>query len=153
MSSLTIVLIVLGVVFVLGAGSCLLLGGLVLLGASAERADAGPSPTSTPPPTTILGGDEDPPTDDGTPSKTGATGAASPAAAPATGSGKWMCNGTGWVRVCGFTNVCNNMMMSGMGVSTDRQQAYTMAKSACEGQIRARGGAGACNVACTPNAH
>lgn len=147
----------------------MVVGGLVVLGAASAQKDAldastepsamatapseEPGATTAPPPT-VLGADDD--NDDDANSDdakgNGKTGATSPGA-PAGTTTKWLCNATGWVRVCGFANVCNNMMMSGTGVGNDRQSAYNMAKLACEGMIRARGGAGTCSVACTPNAH
>lgn len=169
LSTLTIVLIVLGGFLLLGFGTCVVLGGLVVLGAASaekEALDAGllvpgtvtapnaePGSTGAPPPTVLGDNDEDGDGANGDDAKDNSkTGATSPGQ-PAVGTTKWMCNATGWVRVCGFANVCNNMMMSGTGVGTDRQSAYNMAKLACEGMIRARGGYGTCNVACTPNAH
>jgi hypothetical protein len=65
------------------------------------------------------------------------------------GGARWTCNASGWVRVCGFANVCNNVMVSGVGVGADRGEAATMARNACEGMARARGGAAVCSVACT----
>ncbi|MFO0676527.1 MAG: hypothetical protein U0169_08335 [Polyangiaceae bacterium] len=91
----------------------------------------------------------------------GAPTAAGPSSAPANPvapsttpkSGpttKWSCNATGWVRVCGFANVCSNQMVSGIGNGTDRFTASQTAKIACEGMARAKGGSTVCSVACTP---
>lgn len=188
-----IVLIVVGGVFVLGAGSCIVVGGLVWLGASAEpdpetgersqkaaasgaprglagpaasgasTGMAGPSATGAEDPsgtadTPSESDEDDGPSEDDRPSKKAASAPAGKPTAPATAtatatagapSGKWMCNATGWVRVCGFANVCSNQMVSGIGTGTDRMLASMMAKNACEGMARAKGGSTVCVVSCT----
>jgi hypothetical protein len=180
------VAIVVGAVFVLGAGSCVVLGGLVWLGAQAEAEPAtterSPSqppttrgtPTATTAPSSPSGADDEPsgeaPSDGERPAgepatdqagadgkrpagerSTGKAGAAPTATATstATSSGKWLCNATGWVRVCGFANVCSNQMVSGIGTGTDRMLASMMAKNACEGMAGAKGGSTVCVVACS----
>lgn len=185
MSTLTIVLIVLGAMTVLGGGACVVIGGLVYLGAKAEAEGAAADPSlpngtstatpSTPPTATepppapvppemadddgsnedgLGGGDDDDdrsladnaPNDgasSGNGSKTGGNGSK-------TGGTKWFCNATGWVRVCGFANVCSNQMVSGIGSGTDRFVASQSAKIACEGMARAKGGSTVCAVSCTP---
>ncbi|AKU95456.1 hypothetical protein AKJ09_02120 [Labilithrix luteola] len=163
LSPLAIVLIVLAGVFVLGTGSCILLGGLVLLGAQAEddAANAGATSTApssnvaskgavpTTPPSTLAPTTETPAAgdshDDGDPAKA----KSAPSNAGTDGRTKYMCNATGWVRVCGFANVCSNQLVSGMGVGYDRMSASMMAKNACENMARIKGGGGVCTVACS----
>jgi hypothetical protein len=158
-SGLTIALIVLGVLFVLGAGSCVVCTGLVGLGASSGPASGRPAATATPVPAAPLGtaGTLTPgaaggpvPNDEPAPAAglagNGSSGAVPPPRAPA---GRFFCNATGFVRVCGFANVCNNQMVSGTGSSSDRGTATAMAQNACRGQILARGGSGSCSVACS----
>jgi hypothetical protein len=76
-----------------------------------------------------------------------------PAPAPAPQGGNvtpmWFCNATGFVRVCGFANVCNNINVFGTGASPDRFIAQNSAKMNCEGQARARGGSTVCIVNCS----
>lgn len=171
-------LLVLGGVFVLGAGSCAVLGGLVFLGARAEDAsgkddpasaqgsgssgvakpsDPAGQPSEDPTDPTTLG----PSTDDDEPGGSAPGQAASAGKTPssaatgttgpsATGGSAWFCNATGWVRTCGFANVCNNKMVSGSGIGPDRGTASMTAQTACQGMIRANGGAGVCTVACSP---
>lgn len=193
---LAIAAIALGVAGVLGVGSCVVLGGLYALGASAEaepssdpasanapskRATVNPagttastnggggaSPQGTAGKTWNLADEDDgnaSANDDGQgtadqPSAPGKTtladgkGASAPAATgTATSSGgaspRWFCNATGWVRVCGFANVCSNQMVSGSGFGSDRMIASMTAKNACEGMARAKGGFGTCSVSCS----
>ena len=61
----------------------------------------------------------------------------------------WFCNATGYVRVCGYANVCNNINVFGSGSGPDRYLASNQAKMACEGQARARGGSAMCAVSCS----
>lgn len=153
-------LIVIAGIFVLGAGSCVVLGGLVLIGAQAEEegADAGaaasassgnPTGKSAPPVTTLAPTSEAPTAAEAQPESDPATAKGAPAVPGAKGQ-KWMCNATGWVRVCGFANVCSNQLVSGAGIGNDRTSASMMAKNACENLARAKGGAGVCTVACSP---
>lgn len=160
MSGLAITLIVISVLLVVGGGACAMCGGLVLLGASAEGepapAQTAATATGAPaiaPPT----GDPDPNGDpggadpSGAPGDPGASGEPTPspgARAPAAAGGKWFCNATGFVRVCIGTN-CMNQMVSGTGLSTDRNTAAQTARTACQGMAIARGGAATCSVACT----
>ncbi|MBX3201886.1 MAG: hypothetical protein KF894_27370 [Labilithrix sp.] len=173
-ATLTIVLIVLGALTVLGGGACVVVGGLVYLGAKAEAEAEGPiadpalpvgeatSTSDTPPdpstpPTTepaplpgLLGIDDD--DDDralaGEAPKDGASSGS--ASAPKTAGAGWLCNATGSVRVCGFANVCSNQMVSGLGSGADRFTASQSAKLACEGMARAKGGSTVCSVTCRP---
>jgi hypothetical protein len=149
-------------VFVLGAGACVVLGSLIALGASAEPSSADPAATSTatsapnvaptttnapaPTDTATAAEDDEPPAP---PTPTAAATATGAATNGSTGGTKWFCNATGWVRVCGFANVCNNQMVSGMGVGSDRYMAMTMAKNACENMARAKGGSTVCSVSCS----
>lgn len=166
LSPLVVVLIVVAVVGVLGAGACVVLGALVSAGASAETdrtTSGGAAPvaptgtgaatgaaTGAPGPGGPASGAEDDPPADGDPSAGATASAATSTAAPAaTGGARWSCNATGWVRVCGFANVCNNQMVFGVGVGNDRFMAMTMAKNACENMARAKGGSTVCTVACT----
>jgi hypothetical protein len=162
---LVITLIIVGGVLVLGGGACVVLGGLVWLGANAEPEDPAALPAS--PPTAKTGQSpstpppvpEPPPTaasedgEEGDPSSdpTGVANApvAPTAGKPSAGGTKYFCNATGWVRVCGFANVCSNQMVSGIGSGSDRFMASTMAKNACEGMARAKGGSTVCTVACS----
>lgn len=162
LSPLAIVLIVVAAVFVLGAGACVVLGSLIALGASAEPSSADPAATSTatsapnvaptttnapaPTDTATAAEDDEPPAP---PTPTAAATATGAATNGSTGGTKWFCNATGWVRVCGFANVCNNQMVSGMGVGSDRYMAMTMAKNACENMARAKGGSTVCSVSCS----
>lgn len=172
-AALTVVLIVLGALTVLGGGACVVVGGLVYLGAKAEAEgpiadpafpvgaatstpDTPPDPSS--PPTTepaplpgLLGMDDDD-GDDGTlGGVTSNDGTSSGAvAAPKTAGAGWLCNATGSVRVCGFANVCSNQMVSGLGSGADRFTASQSAKLACEGMARAKGGSTVCSVTCRP---
>ena len=82
-------------------------------------------------------------------STTSSSGSAPPSTAKTTGGTKWFCNATGLVRVCGFANVCNNQMVSGIGSGSDRFIASTMAKNACENMARAKGGSTVCSVSCS----
>lgn len=173
MSPLVIVLIVLGVVLVLGGGACVVLGGLVWIGVNAEPdavTDAGAAPvvtgTTAPTGTSTDDDDDDTPSTPGSAAAGSSSSSSSGAAAGSTGSSgtaksgassgggtRWMCNATGWVRVCGFANVCNNQMVFGTGVGTDQFTASQMAKNACQGMAIAKGGSTVCTVACTPKAH
>ena len=183
LSPLAIAFIVIGGVAVLGGGACVVLGGLVYLGAKAEAEAEGPvadpslapgvstanpsaSSTDEPPPLPVLppeladdgtddngagdGDDEssalaDPSSDKGT-----SSGSGTPSTPKTSGGTKWSCNATGWVRVCGFANVCNNQMVSGIGLGNDRFSASMMAKNACENMARAKGGSTVCMVSCSP---
>ncbi|MBX3222947.1 MAG: hypothetical protein KF795_20720 [Labilithrix sp.] len=175
-ATLTIVLIALGALTVLGGGACVVVGGLVYLGATAEadgpvadpalpRGEAtstpgtppGPStpPTAEPAPLTGLveADDDDDRSDDdralaGDAPKDGASSGS--ASAPKTAGAGWLCNATGSVRVCGFANVCSNQMVSGLGSGADRFTASQSAKLACEGMARAKGGSTVCSVTCRP---
>lgn len=160
LSPLAIVLIVVGVTGALGAGACVVLGGLVVLGASAGEASsdpaAGPSTattaataTSTASPAVPADTSTATAEDDPAPAPNAAPTAGGTSTSNAGGGPRYFCNATGWVRVCGFANVCNNQMVSGIGSGTDRFMAMTMAKNACEGMARAKGGATVCTVACT----
>lgn len=168
-SPLVIGLIVAGAVLAVGAGSCVLIGGLAVLGASAAPDPAAssvtpslaPATSAAPAATTLTPlGDDD---DDAPPAATAAT-AATPAAAQGTapaaaatgttaagsaGGGTWTCNASGSVRVCGFANVCSNQMVFGSGLGKDRFLANSQAKNACEGMARAKGGFTTCVVQCT----
>lgn len=169
LSPLAIVLIVLGVMFVLGAGACIFVGGLVWLGANAEAESpiggdasaanapliatgatgAGTTPSSPVPPLGDGNGDgDDQPAGAQSPSGASAKSTANPTAPKAAG-GKYFCNATGWVRVCGFANVCSNQMVSGMGVGPDQYQASQMARTACQGMAIAKGGSAICTVTCS----
>ncbi|MBX3264698.1 MAG: hypothetical protein KF782_33810 [Labilithrix sp.] len=175
LSTLTIVLIVLGALTVLGGGACVVVGGLVYLGAKAEaegpvadpslpRGEATSTPGAPPEPSTspttepaplaglVETADDDDIDDDGAlggvaPNDGASSGSAS---APKKAGGGWLCNATGWVRVCGFANVCSNQMVSGLGSGADRFTASQSAKLACEGMARAKGGSTVCTVACSP---
>jgi len=189
MSPLAIVLIIGSVVFALGAGSCVVLGGLVWLGANAEPDPSGDDPAASSgaggrrrrggataggqgaggatsggqgagaqgagpqagdPDESASGGasamnEEPPPAEEPTPSPPSAA-----AGGAAKGGGtKYFCNATGWVRVCGFANVCSNQMVSGMGSGPDQMSASMMAKTACQGMAIAKGGSTVCTVACS----
>ena len=80
------------------------------------------------------------------------SGGATPSTPKKSGGTQWSCTATGWVRVCGFANVCNNQMVSGIGWGGDRFLAQTMAKNACENMARAKGGSTVCTVTCSPKA-
>ncbi len=168
-------------VLALGGGACLVLGGLVYLGANAEPEPGAPGATASPTATTTVPttpSDPSPPSgptsedngsgdgdeDDDTSGSRGSSGAPSNGNAPSKGtppagtaqsppSGakgtKWFCNATGWVRVCGFANVCNNQMVSGMGSGPDQYTASQSAKLACQGMAIAKGGSTVCTVSCT----
>jgi hypothetical protein len=162
-SALTVVLIILGVLFVLGAGSCVVCTGLIGLGAAAAPDPASAPATAVPGAnaTATPGAAGEPASDDDTtpspaPGAPGAPAAdpgakAKAPAAPAAPApaGRFFCNATGFVRVCGFANVCSNQLVSGTGSSTDRGVATGLAMNACRGQVIARGGAGSCTVACS----
>jgi hypothetical protein len=161
LSPLVIVLIVLGVALVVGGGACVVLGGLVMLGASAQPDPApvvAPAVTPAEPGATASGAapsetdddDDDPPPAAAT-AKPGvaAPNAPTAAAAPAAAGGTWTCNASGSVRVCGFANVCNNQLVFGNGFGKDRFLASTQAKNACENMARAKGGSTVCIVQCT----
>ena len=178
-------LIVLGAMTVLGGGACVVLGGLVWLGAKAEaeaeEAAADPSlgpgaSTADPATPPSLGappplppqmaddegsgddglngdgdqGDDDRALADNAANDETSNGAGGASASKSGGGTKWFCNATGWVRVCGFANVCSNQMVSGIGSGTDRFVASQSAKLACEGMARAKGGSTVCAVSCTP---
>ena len=177
-----------GGVAVVGGGACVVVGGLVYLGARAEAEAEGPvadpslspgvstatpsatSTTNEPPPLPDMG-DEDGTDDDGAHAAADAdedddsalgdpaavkgstsSGGANPSAPKKSGGTQWSCTATGWVRVCGFANVCNNQMVSGIGWGADRFLAQTMAKNACENMARAKGGSTVCMVSCSPKA-
>jgi len=168
---------VIGCVACLGGGACVVLGGLVYLGAKAEAEADDPvfdpslapgvsSTANEPPPfppemadedTNDNGAgdededDDDPAADDPSVAAKGtSSGAANPSTPKTAGGVKWSCNATGWVRVCGFANVCNNQMVSGIGMGSDRFGAQMMAKNACENMARAKGGSTVCTVSCSP---
>jgi hypothetical protein len=161
LSTLAIVLIVMSVGLVLGGGACIVLGGLVLLGASAEsEAEAHDAAATSPP---ALGATDEPDTTGATtaePTPAGATAAepmpatatgAAPTAAPAARAPtSYSCNATGYARVCGFANVCSNQLVFGNGYSFDRHLALMQAKNACESSARARGSSTFCTVSCLP---
>jgi len=168
LSPAAIVLIILSVIFVMGAGSCVVCTGLIGLGASAEPDPAtGPTVNGAPPVATGAPGVTPGPTgasadpsDEGDPTAAGqapagqapagqAPAGQAPAGGRPAGQRTFFCNATGFVRVCGFANVCNNMLVSGIGSSTDQGVATMMARNACQGQIIARGGTGTCTVTCS----
>lgn len=62
---------------------------------------------------------------------------------------QWFCNASGSVLVCGFANVCNHQMVFGSGFGSERIPASMMAKTACEGMARAKGGSTVCVVSCS----
>ncbi|AKV02627.1 hypothetical protein AKJ09_09290 [Labilithrix luteola] len=185
---LAISAIAVGVVGVLGVGSCVLVGGFYALrGAGAAEADAPREPVAANEPsdrddrrgsgaanppaskTWNLADEDD--TNENTaaskntntngaaanqPSTAGKGGSTPPSAtgtstSPSGGaSPRWFCNATGWVRVCGFANVCSNQTVFGSGFGSDRMVASTTAKNACEGMARAKGGyGGSCSVSCS----
>ncbi len=141
---------------VLGGGACVVLGGLVLLGASADAENAQPSapvastapaetgtPNGVPSPTSTV-------TDDDEGSSPAPVASAKGGGSTAPQATTWTCNASGSVRVCGFANVCNYQTVFGTGVGSDRYQASTMAKNACQGMAIAKGGSTVCVVTCTP---
>lgn len=167
-------LLVLGVLLVLGGGACVVGG--VLWFAMVETAAAPPvaeaalahegagssggaEPLGGRTPSEVV---LEPITDDGadeaSPSPALPASAANGADAPAAPSDrapgaparrKYFCNATGYVRVCGFADVCSNHMVSGMGSDADRGIAAQHAKMACEGMARAKGGGTVCTVTCS----
>lgn len=155
-----IVLLAVGGAFAVGGGACVVLGGLAVLGASADsepavaegETPAIPTATAAPTATTLTETGADPP-----PATIDTAGGAEPpplpgTRPPATGTGAggtWRCTASGSVRVCGFANVCNNQMVFGNGFGKDRYLASTQAKNACEGMARAKGGSTVCVVQCT----
>ena len=180
-----------GGVAVLGGGACVVIGGLVYLGAQAVAEAEGPladpslgpgastanpstsstafEPSPLPPEmddedtddNSLAGADDDQAGSDegddsalGDPSVAGkgASSSGASASAPKKAATQWSCTATGWVRVCGFANVCNNQMVSGIGWGADRFFAQTMAKNACENMARAKGGSTVCTVSCSPKA-
>jgi hypothetical protein len=169
-----------GGVAVLGGGACVVVGGLAYLGAKAQAeaeapltdpsvpgvSTANPSSSSTVsapalPPELADEGTDDNGAGDGDDDESSAladpsagkgtsSGSANPTTPKTAGGTKWSCNATGFVRVCGFANVCNNQMVSGIGMGSDRYVASTMAKNACENMARAKGGGTVCTVTCSP---
>lgn len=158
LSTLTIVLLVLGGFAVLGMGACIVVGGLVYLGAQAEDEPA-PVPSGAAQDEPALGeaaedegGGADEPTtavEENTASADTNTHGTDKPSKPASGT-KWTCNASGSVRVCGFANVCNYQMVFGTGLGNDQFSARLMAKNACEGMARAKGSATVCVVTCSP---
>jgi hypothetical protein len=166
-SPVVIVLLVVGGVFALGGGACVVLGGLAVLGASADadpataEGDAPGLPTATAPPTataaptatSLVETGHDEPAPDATGATNGDVGppttGARPPATGTAGGGTWSCTASGSVRVCGFANACNNQMVFGNGFGKDRYLASTQAKNACESMARAKGGSTVCVVQCS----
>jgi hypothetical protein len=157
LSPLVIVLLVLGGVLVLGGGACVVLSGLVLIGASADPDPSTASPsgtaatpavtatatsTATPPPAPSEEGD-------GLGAGADEDGDKGKKAAPSTGTGTWWCTASGSARVCGFAGACNYQMVFGNGTGKDRFMANTQAKNACEAMARAKGSSAVCVVQCS----
>ncbi len=156
-SALTVVLIVLGVLFVLGAGSCVVCTGLIGLGASAAADPTGTPATAAPAANgnpALAPAGEKASDDDSTRSPAAAAAATDRGptvkapAAPAP-AGRFNCSATGFVRVCSTPSNCSSQLVSGVGSAPDRGVATGIAMNACRGQIAARGGFGSCNVACS----
>lgn len=169
MSTLTIVLLIVGGLGALGVIA--IVGMFVLVAAVAADPDpaaassssssstsstSGGAPTATATTTTPAPEDDSDPTPEpptkpfaGSSTSSSASSGASSGGSTKPGGTKWFCNATGWVRVCGFANVCNNQMVSGIGSGYDQFSASMMAKNACEGMARAKGGSTVCTVACS----
>ncbi len=172
LSPLVIVLIIVGGVSVLALGSCVLIGGLVVLGASAEAdkqasqpvppATLAPPPTATTAPTPLDDSDDDPANgandpagaandpspDDNTSSSSSTSGSPAPTSTSAGGP-SWFCTASASVRVCGFAGACTYQMVFGNGASKDRFLASQQAKNACETQARIKGSPTVCPVSCS----
>jgi hypothetical protein len=155
------VLIVIGGLATLGVGATVVLGGLVWLGAHAEREDAldaavpvaasGASSTTatpaTPAATTSGLVEQDTPESAAqAPAKKTSTPSST---SSASAGGSWFCTASASVRVCGFANVCNYQMVFGNGSGKDRFLAQMQAKNACEGMARAKGSPTVCPVQCS----
>lgn len=168
MSTLTIVLLIVGGLGALGVLA--VVGMFVLVAAVAADPDpaatssssststsstsssGAPTATATPPaPEDDNDPTPEPPTKPfaGSSTSSSASSGGSSGGSSKPGGAKWFCNATGWVRVCGFANVCNNQMVSGIGSGYDQFSASMMAKNACEGMARAKGGSTVCTVACS----